>query len=284
MRCTVSISTRRGWYAAAFRVGLTGVALSCGMSAAHAQTLDHDFWIVAQAYYPRIDTQVRVETTSAAIGTDIDFEKDLDLDKEEVLPAVSAGARFGRVIVGLDFFKLKREGSIALAREIRFDDTVYPVSARIDSSFDSDIYRLTVGYAVVQSETVELGAAIGVHATRFDLSLEGEASAGGGSIEARRRRRDFLAPIPTIGLFGTWQVAPRLELTGRVDYLSLKISDYDGRLINVQAGIAYRLFDNVSIGAAYRYVDYRVDVEKEVWQGRVHYKLNGPAVQLQASF
>lgn len=69
-----------------------------------------------------------------------------------------------------------------------------------------------------------------------------------------------------------------------MDYLSLKISDYDGKLLNLQAGVAYRIFEHASLGVAYRYVDYRLGVEKDSWNGRVRYKLRGPALILQASF
>ncbi|PNU04160.1 hypothetical protein A8V01_05240 [Novosphingobium guangzhouense] len=250
-----------------------------------AQTLSDDFWINVQAYYPKVDTRVRVDAnTEQAIGTDIDLERDLDLDGKEVLPAVSAGARFGRVVVGADFFRLKRSGSVGLAREIEFDGTTYPVNARVDSGFSSDVYRLTVGYAFVSQPDLEIGAALGLHATNFRVSLSGEASAGGEGVEVTARRKEVLAPLPTIGLFATWQPAPRVELTGRVDYLSLKISDYDGKLLNLQAGAAYRLFEHASLGLAYRYVDYRLGVEKDSWSGRVRYKLRGPALILQASF
>ena len=70
------------------------VALTWAPALCEAQTLDNDYWISAQGYYPSVDTNVRVSSkTAETIGTDIDFEKDLDLDKRDVLPAVSAGAR-----------------------------------------------------------------------------------------------------------------------------------------------------------------------------------------------
>lgn len=253
---------------------------------AGAQTLDNDYWLSILAFYPKIDTNVRVATKgpNQTIGTDIDFEKDLNLDNDEVLPSITAGGRFGRVIVGVDYFKLKRTGDIDLARQVTFDGVTYPVAAHIESGFDSDIYRLTVGYAIVRTPTLELGAALGAHVTRFDFSVKGQGSVGGAGAQAQNRKRDVLAPLPTLGAFGTWKVAPRFELNARVDYLSLKIDDYDGRLVNAQVGANYAIMKNVSLGAAYRYVDYRLGIEKERWDGRVRYKLKGPALVLQASF
>lgn len=263
----------------------TVAGFSLWQAPAHAQTLADNYWINVQAYYPRVDTNVRATAnTEQSIGTDIDLEQDLALDRNEVVPAVSIGSRFGHVIIGADYFRLKRSGEVGLSRDITFDDTTYPASATLESSFSSDIYRLTVGYAIIQKPDLELGAAIGLHATNFRVSLSGQASLGEGSIEATTRAKKVFAPLPTIGVFGTWQVAPRLEVTGRVDYLSLKISDYDGKLINAQAGLSYRVLDNLALGVAYRYVDYRLGIDKNDWNGRVRYKMNGPALFLQASF
>lgn len=261
-----------------------GAVISCP-SEAWAQTLDDDYWINVQAYYPKVDTNAQVTAnTEQTIGTDIDFEKDLELDNREILPAVSAGARFGHFIVAADFFKLKRSGSIELARDIEFDGVTYPVNGRISSGFDSNIYRLTVGYALIQKPDLEVGAALGLHATQFRLELSGEATTDGETFSTATRRKKVFAPLPTIGLFATYRVVPRVEATARIDYLSLKIGDYDGRLVNAQAGIAYKVLDNVSIGLAYRYVNYRVKIDKDAWSGRVRYALNGPALTLQASF
>jgi len=93
-----------------------------------------------------------------------------------------------------------------------------------------------------------------------------------------------LAPLPTIGAFATAKVHPRIELNGRLDWLSLSIDDYDGRLLNAQVSASYAISGNLALGVAYRYVDYRLGVDKDGWDGRVRYKLFGPAILLQAAF
>jgi hypothetical protein len=96
------------------------------------------------------------------------------------------------------------------------------------------------------------------------------------------RRQEFLAPIPTVGLYGSVEITNGLTLSGRIDYLSLKIGDYDGSLTNTQAAVAYQVLDNVAIGAMYRYVNYKVDVEKPTYTGRFQYEFSGPALFLRA--
>jgi hypothetical protein len=255
-------------------------AIACLAAApASAQALGDKYWVEAGAYWADISSNARIEPDHPLIpGTTIDFESDLDLDDSEALPSIMAGARLGgRWSIGAEYYSLGREGTRQAERAIRFDDVVFDVGARVDSKFVSDVYRLTVGYAFVRTKDAEIGGAIGVHGTDFDLSLAGEASLNGTPVVGGViRRKEVFIPLPTVGLFGTVEVAPKVVLNARIDYLSLSIDRYGGRLLNAQAAASYRVTRHLDIGAMWRSVDYRLDIERDRWQGRVRYKFNGP--------
>jgi hypothetical protein len=252
---------------------------------AHAQNIEDRYWLEVQAFWPDIDTTVRVAGNGGLVGTEIDLESDLKLKDRKSLPALLAGARLGErwSIIG-EYYALDRGASASASRDITFDDVTFPAGAAISSEFNTDVYRVAVGYSFVRTDTVDLGAALGLHVTQFEVALEGQGRIGNATIQTQNRKRDALAPLPTVGLFGAYQVTPRLLLGGRVDYLSLKVSDYDGRLINAEARASYRLFNNVGVGVMYRYVDYELDIEKDRWNGEVAYQFKGPAIFLQAAF
>jgi hypothetical protein len=274
--------TKSGFLTSGAAVGAAFVAFA---PPAHAQNIDDRYWLEVQAFWPDIDTTVRVEGNGGLIGTEIDLESDLKLKDRKSLPAVFAGARIGErwSIIG-EYYALDRGASASASRDLVFDDVTFPAGATISSEFNTDVYRLAVGYSFVRSDKVDLGAALGLHVTQFEVALEGQGRIGNAAISTQNRKRDALAPLPTLGLFGAYQVTPRLSLGGRVDYLSLKVSDYDGRLINAEARASYRLFKNVGVGVMYRYVDYDLDIEKDRWNGEVAYKFKGPAIFLQAAF
>jgi hypothetical protein len=263
---------------------ISGSALAA--TPATAQNLDDSFWFSAEFYWPKVDSTVQVSSvTNPTVGTEIDFEDDLNLDHGEALPSFSAGARLSnRWRLVAEYYSLGRRGETSLARDIVFDDVTYPATATVAGEFDSSVYRFSVGYSFVRKPNLELGAALGLHATDFAVGLEGQASVGGASATFQARRKELLAPLPTIGIYGTYEIAPRVELGGNVDFLSLSIGDYDGRLINMEASLSYRVFKNFGIGVAYRYVDYRLDVEKEAYTGRLTYDFSGPVVFLTAGF
>jgi hypothetical protein len=275
-------STKSCFLTSGVAVGAAFVAFA---SSAHAQNIEDRYWLEAQAFWPDIDTTVQVEGSGGLIGTEIDLESDLKLKDRKSLPAFFAGARFGDhwSVIG-EYYALNRSASASATRDITFDDVTFPAGATISSEFDTDVYRLAVGYSFIRNDKADLGVALGLHATQFSVALEGQGHVGSAAVQTQNRKRDALAPLPTVGLYGAYQATPRLSLGGRVDYLSLKVSDYDGRLINAEARASYRLFKNVGIGVMYRYVDYELDIEKDRWNGEVAYQFKGPAVFLQAAF
>jgi hypothetical protein len=259
-------------------------ATSAGATPVAGQGLDDRYWIEAGGYLPKVDSTVRVAATAGPnLASTIDLESDLDLDDRKALPQVSAGVRLGDGGWSLEaeYYALRRTSSVSMRREIVFDDAVYPVGVRVDSSFDSSIYRATIGYAFLRKRDTRIGAAVGLHATDFEVALSGEARLGGVTTQGVARRRTFLAPLPTVGLFASQRLLPDLVVSGRADYLSLKIDEYSGRLLNAQASIVWRFARNVGVGAMYRHVDYRVNVDKERWNGRLQYSFSGPALFLQ---
>jgi hypothetical protein len=256
-----------------------------GAASARAQALEDRFWFEAAAFKPDIDTNVKISSSSGSIGTDINLESDLNLADRETLPDIFVGARLGgRWAVTGEYFTLDRDGSVGLARDIVFDDVTYPTGVSLASSFDTSVYRMTVAYSFIHNDRAEVGVALGAHVTTFDLQLEGQGYIGSASIQTVQRKRDALAPLPTLGLYAGYRLTPQLSIGGRFDYMSLGVGDYDGQLTNAQATISYRLFKNVGVGAMYRYVDYGLQIDKDKWKGDMSYQFSGPAVFLQVGF
>jgi hypothetical protein len=254
---------------------------------ARAQSLHDDFYLQVSGFWAAsVDSQVRVAPASNPNGgTEIDLEDDLNLDNDEILPAVFGMARLGSGFsVGAEYYSLGRSTTTTLTRDIVYNDVTYPANVQVDGGFNSDIYRLTIGWAFLRGENYEFGAAIGLHATDISFSLEGQGSVGGQPVQTQVRRTDFLAPVPTVGLFGSFEVAHNLTFTARADYLSLKVGDYDGSLLNFQASLAWRFAGNFGAGIAYRYVDYSIDVTKPNYVGRFDYQFSGPSIFVEVGF
>jgi hypothetical protein len=259
-------------------------AASLAAAPASAQALDERFWLEGSGYFPGIETKINVSRTGFP-GTDIDAENDLGMDDTDTLPAIYGGWRFSpRWILTGEFYALDREASKTLSRTIEFDGSTYPVGVSLDSKIASNVYRATVGYSFIHNDRSELGASIGLHATDFDIALQGEAQIGPAVTQVVKRERTFLAPMPTLGVYGTYEITPRVVMNGRVDFLSLDVDEYGGGITNAQASVAYRFTRMFSAGLAYRYVAYDLQVEKTDYNADIDYNFSGPSIFARISF
>ncbi|MXO58568.1 hypothetical protein GRI89_03300 [Altererythrobacter salegens] len=251
-----------------------------------AQAVDDDVWIRAEAYFPNVDTEVSIARPGQEnFTTLIDLESDLDLSDRDVLPALTIGKKISQHWrAQFEFYRLNRSGTKTLDRQIVFDGVTYPVAASLESAFKSDVYHLSVGYGLIKEPNFEAGVALGVHATKFEISLEGMGQVGTAAATTELRTRDMLAPLPTVGAYLLFRPAPRFGIGGKADYLSLKIGDYKGLLVNLQADATYAITEHIRIGGMYRYVKYRVDIEKPAYTGRIAYKFHGPAAFLELAW
>jgi len=262
--------------------------LTPGARAAEATDyLNQTLWIQLAAFRPAIDSRIQVDHPSTgAAGTRLNLEDELGLVDRKTVGTLLLGARFGGRWRGeFEYFSLKRSADkTILQADIVVDDTVYPVSASLASEFDSKVARASVGYSFYKTDEAEAGAVAGLHVTRFKFAIEGDGNAGSGPVTLRREEASHTVPLPTAGVYGTWAFAPSWLASARADVFDLKLKGRKGRLLNLQANVAYRFTANVALGLGYRYDDYKLTQTRDDPRGEVRYTFQGPQVFLDAGF
>lgn len=230
------------------------------------------------AMFSSADTRLRVDAANGALGTTITLEDNLGYSKDETLPAFDATWRINpRHRVELGYATLKRDAQKTLTGEIRFGDSVFPVSANVNSTFNSDVWRLTYGWSFYREGGNELALLLGLHVTSFETKLQ---TLGGSVAESA----DRTLPLPTIGLQGSWSFDPHWRIGGWVQVFALEYGDYDGSLVNGAFTAEYRINRNLAVGAGYTVYDYNLDITKGRARGSFEYQFAGPILYLNAGF
>lgn len=258
-------------------------ALVCWSATALAETPQDRFWGGLEYFYPTISSTARLDATATARpGTEVRLEDELALSDRKGTPYVNLGMRLGENWrIEFEYYALKRDSTKTITRDIDWGDVTYPVGATINTKFDSTIYRVTGGWSFVKNQQAEAGLSFGLHSTDFKTQLSGQTAGGAGF---QTEGFDQLVPLPTVGLYGTYVINPQLLVRGRVDFLSLKYQDYDGRLMNWMAALDWRFTKNVGAGIGYRYVDYKLEAEKSDFTGEVRYTFKGPTIFVNVGF
>jgi hypothetical protein len=264
----------------------TAAALACAAAGALAEMPQDRYWAGLEYFYPTISSTARIDATATARpGTEVRLEDDLDLSDRKGTPYLDLGMRLGdNWRLEFEYYTLNRTASKTLTRQVDFGDTSFPIGANIQTKFDSTIYRLTGGYSFVKTQQAEAGVGFGLHITDFKTQLSGQGTGVITGTAFQREAHDALVPLPTVGLYGAYMITPQMALRGRVDFLSLKYQDYDGRLINWLAAFDWRFTKNVGAGVGYRYVDYKVNATKTNFTGEVRYKFQGPTIFVNVGF
>jgi hypothetical protein len=239
-------------------------------------------------YIPAVDTTLRVDRAGGS-GTVLDLEDDLDFEDRPTFPFALVNLRLGqRWRIEGEYFSIDRDKTTVIDRELEIGDETFQIGATVNSFFDTDVYRLSVGYSFLKRPNAEMGAVLGAHVTTFDLGIS--AIGSGGNID-QTERADTLAPLPTIGLYGSYAFSPRWLMQGRVDYFTLEYEEYSGTFLNFNVGLEFQLAKHVGLGAGYRYVDLEFTADRTLsvgsvsddFSGEFQYRYSGPTLYLSFS-
>lgn len=169
-----------------------------------------------------------------------------------------------------------------------WDDLDWEIGARLSTDFEMELYILDLTWDFLKTENAHLGVGVGLHAVDLDLEmlLEVSGSIGGedGFIQVDSDSTSLLAPLPNLSLTGGYTIADKVYLHGSIGLFSLEYDKYDGELFSARAGLEWRPWEHVGLGAAYQYVDVDVDVDRSSKQELYDFEFYGPILFLSVGF
>ncbi len=172
-----------------------GDALAQERPAWRDDPLGNRFVLGAGPFWARLDTQVRLDSSSGQIGTVIDFESTLGMDENDVLPISLGYYRFAKNHrLAFGYFRLNRNGAVVSDAPIRFGDVIFPANLPLSSFFDVDVYSLSYAYSLIHDEKKELAFNIGLQIQDIETGISGNLGPSILSEDA-----DVVAPLPTFG-------------------------------------------------------------------------------------
>ena len=238
---------------------------------------DERFSVSLGAFFTDRDTDTRLDAT-ATTGTDINFERDLALDSSDTVFRLDGYYRFGQKHrIDVSVFDLSRTASTPINRDIQYGDTLFSISTVVNTDVDLSIYKAAYTYSFLQRDKGYLGATAGLYVadTKASLSAPNVAQAAAG---------DVTAPLPVIGLRGQYEFADRWTFRASGEFFFIEYEDIDGSLVDLYAGVDYRVIDNMSIGLAFNSVAIDVDSGDENFRGALDWQYTGGLLFLKFDF
>ena len=232
-----------------------------------------------------LSTEVRVDGRGGAIGTRLNFEKDLNLDDHKDTFNAALRWRFKeRHFLELEYFRLDRSGFRRLDGEIRFGENVFPIGADIRSSFTTEVTRLGYSYRIVRNRDWGLAVGAGLHVTRLRATLTEVAFENIDVPIDETEIAKVTAPLPVIGLGGARRLGQKWALLARAQVFSVEIDDIDGTITHGALYFEHDTFDRFGFGFGYDWFVVDVKTEEQFWRGNAQVRFHGPMLFLKGSF
>ena len=248
-------------------------------------TYGNRFVLGVGLYSPTLDTQVRRDSSSGMLGTLIDFESTLGMDDHDRLPLLLGYYRLAKKHrITFEYFRLDRRGTSANQGAIRFGDVVFPGFLPLDSYFNVDVFSLGYSYSIIHDAKKELAIGIGVQFQDIEAGIAG--SVGPGLLSSDT---DVLAPLPTFSGSFDYAISDKWVFTSLVGVFGIELdlgdeSELAGEILQINAGVVYKAFENVGFALHYNYFRVDVDVNDPDWVGLLKYEYRGPVLSVLIYF
>jgi hypothetical protein len=236
------------------------------------------FYLGLGFYRPNMDTRIRINDANTGIsGTLLNLEDDLDLNDRKSQITLDAHFRFAkRHAVEFEYVKLKRTDESNVGFVIDYDGRVIDISEDVETTFNTEVYRLAYRFSFINSEKMELSAAVGLHVTdlKIGLNVVGEEA----------DFNDVTAPLPTLG--GAWKYHFNDQWTFHIrgEWLDIKIDNVNGKLTSGLAEVSWFPAKHFGVSLGYNIWDLSVTATRNDLTGRVEYKYDGPKLTLKTRF
>jgi len=243
------------------------------------------FTITLVAFFPNLDTRVRLDASDQSLGTTIDFEQNLGMSDTEALPGLGLGWRFARKHqLELQTFTLDRSGSAITTSEIRVGDEVFTVDLPVSSFFDMDVTTISYSYSLIFDERKEIAFGVGLSVQDLSFGLIGNEGAGLIEVDS-----GITAPLPTFRLTGGYAFTDKWVGKFGFGFLSFNLAltgedELSGEVFTGNVLIQHNTFEHVHFGLSYNYFDVRVNWLQDRLLTSVGYIYQGPTLFVTAAF
>jgi hypothetical protein len=251
--------------------------------------LNDTFNLALGTFILNTDTTVRFDGSAGQTGTPVDWENSFGKGDSTRFRFDGYWRFAERHKVRALIFSSSRDGSKTLGRDVTWDGVTYPVDGTINGKFSFSIYELAYEYAFLRRDNYEVSGSFGVHYTDLAMSLSGTGSVTnpdtGVVTEGYFKKEGSVgAPLPVIGLRGSWVLPNHFSIDASGQWFGLSIDQYSGNLQDYRVLVNWQPSKWVGLGAGYDLFKVNVDVNKDTFHGKLDWEYKGPMIFYSMSF
>ncbi len=209
---------------------------------------------------PNIQSQLRIDPKDIGIGTIIDLEDDLKLEKSVSVLRLDGYFRLSNAHrLEWTYFDLNRAGSTTLVdRDVQIGDVTFPLQYRVDSRWDFRVFKVSYAYSFINTAKYEFYLGGGLNVRDISVGFTGVGTLAGSS-DTRVFDDSGRLPLPTLTAGMRYSLTDKLSLRFRIESFFIEINNTSGRWQDSYALLDYRISDKFGIGGGLNFFDITVD-------------------------
>lgn len=229
-----------------------------------------DEFLSLKAGYQLLSPEGSIAGTVNGEGTELDLERDLNLDDSENVTAEIV-LKWGDSQLSFNYLPISFSGTGTLTVDGTFNGETFSIDDIAKTDLNIDLYDIGYTYYLLNFDDLptrfQLGLELAVKVADVDVTLDtvnfDESESG-------------TVPIPTVGVRSRIALADFLGVIGRIGYM-----EFDGNhFLDTEAQLEFSPIPMVGLYAGFRYFDLKID-EDDIF---VETKFSGPFAGLMVRF
>jgi hypothetical protein len=266
------------------RMNIIRAALLCAAGIAGAQAdeaktnpMDSKFNLALGGFFLSTDINVRLNgDETGQPGDDIDYDDTFGMGDFDRFRLDAMWRIKGKHSIRGTYFTNNRSATNELSRDVNFGDETYPVGVVTTARSDLEVLQISYDYVFRRRDTYELAAGIGVHMIDASLGVDATVAGAGGSASRELTESGSTdAPLPVLGLRGTWMLPHNFYATALAQYFYVDYGDYTGSLSDLKASIIWQATEHLGIGLGYNDFRFKFRLDKDRFDGKLRWNYGG---------
>ena len=172
------------------------------------------------------DSELRVDSRRYGLGTTLDLEDQLNVERTVTVARLDGYYRFNRAHrLEWTYFSQDRSGTRAILNEdVSIGDVVIPATYSIDTELDVAFTKVSYSWSFINTELYEFFVGAGVNSRDISMTVRGAGSVAGRS-DVRTFDNGDSVPLPTLTTGMRYDVTKKLQLNFRLESFFIRLDD-----------------------------------------------------------
>lgn len=216
-------------------------------------------------YSNNYDSKIRIDSTQLGVGTIINLEDNLGLDKSVGVVKVDGFYRFSpKYRMEFSYISTNRKGYAEINEDLQIGDQVYAAGNRLTSQFRSNILKVDWAYSFINVKKYEAKIGLGLNIRQALIDVDGVVAETNKSVSVS----EYL-PLPTFNVGFRYNFTNNLALHYRSKIFAVNYGDYKGRIKDTTFALEHNTFSHIGFGLGINAFSSNFEAEGNNFRGEI---------------